>query len=236
MRLDGSLEFLSTPHGMISLLYSPGRKDLCAAYLPGIDVIRIGAQAAKELIRAPEAVARIFVHEACHQRFFRATPGEQRRLSDLLNRDSECTERLIELFYSSRFGLSYAGSHDKTFNLSELLVASSKSGLRDSRVYQRRNGNSIRIGNFATELYAYMSVLFLPEREIELAKEAKTQGETTEPGSFFGTLPGLLESLFKKASQSERDLLKRLYIDCDPKSIAKFKNVIRQAEARLIKK
>lgn len=235
LRLDGSFEVLSTPNGMLSLLLSPERADLCAAYIPGIDIIRVGQQALRELHRSPDAIARIFAHETCHQRFFQATAAEQRRFVDILCGVPDVIKPLIEKFYSSRFGNSYQGSHDKDFVLPEPIVGGEKSGLRDSRLYCRPNGQVIRIANFATELYAYMSPLFLQGKEQALLEEARAHKETMDFDGFFGALPSLLETIRQRASATDQSLLKRMYIDTDPRSIAKFQNALKRAEERIAK-
>lgn len=214
---------------------SPDREDLCAAYIPGVDVIRVGQQALLELQRSPDAIGRIFAHETCHQRFFQATAAEQRRLVDMLNSVPDVTKSLIEKFYSSPFGKVYQGSHDKNFALPELIVEGSKSGLRDQRVYRRPNGQAIRMANFATELYAYMSPLLLPEKERALFEEAKAQKETMDVNGFFGALPSLLETIRRRASTSDLVLLKKIYIDTNPQSIAKFQEALKYAKERIAK-
>ena len=220
---------------MLSLLLSPDREDLCAAYIPGVDVIRVGQQALRELQRSPDAIARIFAHETCHQRFFQATVTEQRRLVDMMCGSPDVIKPLIEKFYSSPFGSSYQGSHDKDFALPELIVGGAKSGLRDSRVYRRPNGQTIRIANFATELYAYMSPLFLPEKGRALLEEAKAQKEAMDVDGFFGALPLLLETIQGRASAADLALLKRMYVDTDSRSIAKFQSALKRAEERIAK-
>ncbi len=232
LRLNGGLEIKRINNEQCSFLVSLDKEGLHAAYIPGVDIFRIGKGVLSDFEKDPLIADRVFAHEAAHRRFFQSSKMEQATLADGMYLDNpEAFQRLTHSFYNSRLGKSYAGVHGHDFNVGDFLTKGKKSGLRDDRVFQLTESDDMRLGLFVTEMLSYMSPLFLPNGQLEFEKEAAGYKDPVSGGSFFENLYRMYTVLMDMPDRQKIQYTS-LFRDASPQSLSVFRQFIADVQKK----